>query len=124
MSNLGWYQIIVEWSKKVGGPQNLIALIASGGMAIGGTAVAGGSFLKKVIDKKLEDKKRQAEATIIHVVKKDGTSNEGLAFFEGDKFRILEIAGDAALIEKIGDENSPYFASVKFLGMISDFEDN
>ena len=46
-------------------------------------------------------------------------SNEGLAFSVGDQYRILELDGDAALIEKIGDKNNPYFVSAKFLNSIS-----
>ena len=37
MSNLGWYQVITTWSKKVGGPLNLLGIVAGVG-AIGGVA--------------------------------------------------------------------------------------
>ncbi len=38
MSNLGWYQVIITtWSKKVGGPLNLLGIVAGVG-AIGGVA--------------------------------------------------------------------------------------
>lgn len=42
-------------------------------------------------------------------------SNEGLAFKIGDQFRVLEIDRDAVLIEKIVDNNNPYFVSEELL---------
>lgn len=38
-----------------------------------------------------------------------------------DTFKVLEIDGDAALIEKISDENNPYYVSARFLRRISDY---
>ena len=49
-------------------------------------------------------------------------SNEGLEFKIGDQFRVLESDKDAILIEKIGDNNNPYFVSAELLKNISDFE--
>ena len=43
-------------------------------------------------------------------------------FSVDDTFKVLEIDGDAALIEKIGDENNPYFVSGCFLESISDYK--
>lgn len=45
MSNLGGYQLLTTFAKKVGGPRNLVALIAGGGAIIGGLAVKGGERL-------------------------------------------------------------------------------
>ena len=42
MGNLGWYQLITTWSKKVGGPKTLLLLIAAGGYAIVRSVEAGG----------------------------------------------------------------------------------
>lgn len=42
-------------------------------------------------------------------------SNEDLAFKIGDQFRVLEIDRDAVLIEKIVDNNNPYFVSEELL---------
>ena len=69
----------------------------------------------------LDRKKKQEEAAIVHTVKKDGKSKEGLIFKVGDQFKVLEVDGDAALIERIGDNNNPYFVSVDFLKTISDY---
>jgi hypothetical protein len=122
MSNLGWYQILTSTAKKVGGPKQLIGLIAGGGALLGGGAVAGGSVLKKKISSKLAKKRQEAEAAVLYTVYTEGKSNEGLLFKVGDTFKVLETDGDAGLIEKIGDENNPYFVSLKFLSTISDYK--
>lgn len=49
-------------------------------------------------------------------------SNEGLAFKIGDQFRVLEIDRDAVLIEKIVDNNNPYFVSEELLTNISNYK--
>lgn len=121
MSNLGWYQVMTTMAKRVGGPRRFMALLSGCSALIGGVAVAGGSKIKKTVDKSLEDKKRIADAAVVYTVAKEGHSNEGLAFNVGDKFKVLEVDGDAALIDKIGDENSPYFVSADFLKSISSY---
>lgn len=121
MSNLGWYQIITTLSKKVGGPKNLLALVFGGGVVVGGGAVAGGGAIKKKINKALAEKKKEEQEAIIYNVKSNARSNEGLELKAGDRFKILEIDGDAALIEIIDDDNNPYFISLKFLASISDY---
>lgn len=121
MSNLGWYQILTSVAKKVGGPKQLIGILVGSGALIGGGAVIGGNAIKKKVESKI-DKKRQAEkAAIIYTVTTEGKSNEGLVFKPGDTFRVLETDGDAGLIEKLGDDNNPYFVSLKFLETISDY---
>ena len=122
MSNLGWYQILTSLSKKVGGPKQLIGLIAGGGALLGGGAVAGGNALKKKIQAILAKKRQEAEAAVLYTVIKEGKSNEGLLFKVGETFRVLETDGDAGLIEKLGDEDNPYFVSLKFLSTISDYK--
>lgn len=93
----------------------------------GGGAVIGGVTLKIVekvankIKRIYVDKKTATDAAIVHTVSKAGSSNEGLKFEIGNQFRVLEVDGDAALIEKIGDSNNPYFVSATFLRSISDY---
>lgn len=53
MSNLGGYQVFTTLAKKVGGPGNLIALIAGGGAIVGGIAVKCGEFAVKKESKQL-----------------------------------------------------------------------
>ena len=120
MSNLGWYQIMTTWSKKVGGPLQLMGLFAGGGFVLGGGTVTIGKSVKKKIGESFEKKRKAAEKAIIHTVHTESRSNEGLLFKEGDTFRILETDGDAALIEIIGNDCNPYFVSLKFLRSISD----
>lgn len=122
MSNLGWYQIMTTISKKVGGPLKLAGLLVGGGAIVGGGTVAGGVIIKNKVKKELEKKKKEAEATIVYTVKTERQSNEGLVFKAGEQFKVLELDGDAALIEKIGDSNNPYFVSAEFLGYISDYQ--
>lgn len=121
MSNLGWYQVMTTLAKKVGGPPRLAGLFIGGGALLGGSIVAGGIAVKKKINKELDAKKRIADAAVVYTVKKEGRSNEGLLFAMGDKYKVLEIDGDACLIEKLQDNNNPYFVSGKFLSSISDY---
>ena len=104
MSNLGWYQTMTTVAKKVGGPLPLAGLIVAAGAVVGGSGVK----IKSKVDQMLDRKKKQEEAAIVHTVKKDGKSKEGLIFKVGDQFKVLEVDGDAALIERIGDNNNPF----------------
>lgn len=124
MSNLGWYQILTSMAKRVGGPKQLISLFVGGGFLIGGGAVAGGNVIKKKVTTKINKKKQAEKAAIIYTVSSEGKSNEGLLFKAGETFRVLETDGDAGLIEKLGDENNPYFVSLKFLETISDYSNS
>ena len=122
MSNLGWYQWITTASKKVGGPLQLLGIVAGGGAIAGSLATKGYDAAKKRITIIKEEKEHAAEASIVHNVTKKGRSNEGLEFNIGDQFRVLERDGDAVLIEKLRDKNNPYFVSAVFLSSISDYE--
>lgn len=122
MSNLGWYQIMTTMAKKVGGPKRLFAILIGGGAIIGSGATVGGNALEKKLSKILAKKKKEADAAIVYIVNKEGRSNEGLLFKDGDRFKVLEIDGDAALIEKLDDSNNPYFVSAKFISTISDYK--
>lgn len=122
MSNLGMYQRIVEVSKVVGGPEKLIALIASGGFALGVAGTKLTEAVRKHLKSSNEAKVKEQLRQRTYKVAKDALSNEGLRFREGDEVRVLEVDGDAALIEKINDDNNPYFVSAGFLGEISDYE--
>lgn len=121
MSNLGLYQIMTTTAKKVGGPLQLFGIIAGGGVIIGGGAVAAGTAIKKKIDNKLEQKKLGEKKAIVYTIRQESVSNEGLLFRKGDKFKVLELDGDAALIEIMENVNNPYFVSAKFLSNISNY---
>ena len=123
MSNLGGYQWLTTTAKKVGGPLNLVLIIATTGAGV----YRGGEVLVKcgvkAIRKKCIQKKSIVESDITsYVIKAHGVSNEGLIFEIDDEFRVLESDGDAILIEKIGDKNNPYFVSADFLKEISNYK--
>ena len=121
MGNLGWYQIMTTMAKKVNGPKNLFLLVFGGGALAGGCAVASGGWFKRKIFVTLKDKKQKEEEATVYTINKAAKSNEGLQFSVGERFKVLEKDGDAGLIEKIDDDNSPYFVSLSFLSTISNY---
>lgn len=119
MSNLGWYQTITMLSKRVGGPLQLMGIIAGGGAVAGGAMVKAFDWAKSAVSAKQAENDKRVESLKVYVVKKDGVSNEGLQLCVGDKFRILERDGNAVLIERLEDKSSPYFVSADFLASVS-----
>ena len=126
MSNLGGYQLLTTWAKKVGGPKNLVLLLLSSGAVISATALKGGKFAvkkaRKLIDLHKQEKTGLTERTTLYTVSKSGKSNEGLIFTAGNQFRVLESDGDAILIELIGNDKNPYFVAADLLKSISDYK--
>lgn len=120
MSNLGWYQAMTTWAKKMGGPLKLLGIVAVGGYVVIRSVEAGGKTIFKIVKKNLNSKGKTINDT--YLVNKTCKSDEGVLFEVGDQFQVLEIADDAVLIEKIGDVNNPYFVSADFLQSISDFK--
>ena len=59
---------------------------------------------------------------MVYSVTAEGVSNDGLKFKIGDKIRVLETDKDAILIEKIGEDNNPYFVSEEMLKNISNYK--
>ena len=126
MSNLGGYQWLTATAKKVGGPKNLVMIIARTGAVIGTVVYKGGEYVVKkavkVIKKRMcKEKLPEIADTIIYTVTAEGKSNEGLEFKIGDQFKAFETDKDAVLIEKIGDDNNPYFVSAELLKIISNY---
>lgn len=123
MSNLGDYQRMTILAKKVGGPKNLAVIIAGAGAVASVALYKGGEIVaEKVRKKKNKEKLKETSDSIVYSVTVDGVSDDGLEFKIGDQFRVLETDKDAVLIEKIGDDNNPYFVSVEFLEMISNYK--
>lgn len=122
MSNLGGYQWLTATAKKVGGPKNLVFVIAGAGAVIYKSGEIAVKQTAKAI-KRIKSKKQLPETanTKIYTVTADGISNEGLELRIGDQFRVLESDKDAVLIEKIGDDNNPYFVSAELLRNISNY---
>ena len=122
MSNLGTYQWITTASKAVGGPKKLLVLTGVIGVAIyksGELCVKKGI---KTIKKRLSSIKHLENVEQVYSVTSFGESNEGVIFPTGSQYSVLEIDGDSVLIEKIGDNNNPYFVSAEFLSSISNFK--
>lgn len=118
MSNLGWYQKIVEMAKKVGGPRNLLGLTLLLGAGIAIVFDEGG----RAVVKELRDKKRnQYDREKIYTVNHSDTDKAGLTLNAGDVFRVIESDDDAILIEIKGNDNNPFFVSAIWLEHISDF---
>lgn len=122
MSNLGLYQTMTTLAKAVGGPLNLAGCVASGGALAGAGITAAIILIKEKVAEKREEQRREAETASVYTVYKDGKSNEGLVFKSGDQFKVLFVHDDAALIEKLGDSNNPYFVSIELLRSISDYQ--
>lgn len=115
MSNLGYYQLITTMAKRVGGPRKLCFYIATVGYV-------GGRTIEWLTKKGLsiyrgwrEKHDRPMEEVEEYTVREDGVDDQGLKLSKGDCIRILEKDGTAVLIEKVGDDNNPYFVSEGFL---------
>lgn len=113
MGNLGWYQKMTTWSKKVGGPKNLFGIVLGTGALIGvsGMTIADNLLNKK--DSNLLEIDREFKVTTA------GQDSTNLSFEVEDIFRVILIDEEAVLIEKIKDENNPYYVSNDFLKQIS-----
>ncbi|SHN53908.1 hypothetical protein SAMN02745247_01112 [Butyrivibrio hungatei DSM 14810] len=121
MSNLGGYQVLTTVAKKVHGPGKLLALLLGGGLVLGVGATKGTEAIINKIKSETDKKQKASEAAVVYKVDKEGRSNEGLLFKPNDEFKVLERDGDAGLIELIGNNNNPYFVSLKFLSSISNY---
>ncbi|KON40094.1 hypothetical protein ADS73_06740 [Lactiplantibacillus plantarum] len=123
MGNLGWYQLMTTVAKKVGGPKQLLALVAAGGYVIIRGFEAGG---KKVIKLVKKDNKEKSTSKVLPAYKFiiDGKDDKGLIFSSGDVFYVAARHDDVILIEKEKDDNNPYFVSVDWLMKVSSFKDN
>ncbi len=98
----------------------MLALTAVGGYAVFRGIEAGGKKIYKII-KEHSETENTIENPREYTVTKDGISNEGISFTKGEKFAVLEKDGESVLIDKINDENSPYFVSESFLTQISKY---
>ena len=118
MGNLGLYQTMTTVAKKVGGPKSFLLLVGISGYGVFRIGEAG---IKKFVKAVIRYRKKKQIPSKLYVVHSAGESNEGLHFAAGNTFRVLESDGDAVLIEKIGEENNPYFVSEELLRTISDY---
>lgn len=133
MGNLGWYQLMTTVAKKVGGPKQLLALVAAGGYVIIRVVEAGGKKVIKLVKKVIKlvklvkkDNKEKYTSKVLPAYKFiiDGKDDKGLIFSSGDVFYVAARHDDVILIEKEKDDNNPYFVSVDWLMKVSSFKDN
>ena len=122
MSNLGWYQIMTTVAKKCGGPLKFVGGVFGAGALAGVAGTKGVKVIADFVKNRATEKNRDIEKSLIYNVCKEGVSNEGLQFHVGETFKVLERDGNAVLIEKIGDNNNPYFVASEFLNEISDYK--
>lgn len=122
MSNLGLYQDIAKVMKKVGGPKIALPLFASISYGVGRLGEFSIKKIHAVLKKKptSQMKEKYNNAPRYEVIKK-GISNEGVQFDVGDEIKLLVVDNDLAFIEKIGDDNSPYFISLDLLKEITNY---
>lgn len=119
MGNLGAYQWVTTISKKVGGPFQLLGITALGGYVVFRGLEAGGKYVYKLFRKQKDKTTEKAVEAVKYTVETEGVSNEGVVFKVGEEFCVLETDGDAVLIDKIGDPNSPYFISKELFDQIT-----
>ena len=123
MGNLGFYQTLTTWSKRVGGPKKLVVILLISGGVIARVGEAGIKKGVKAIKGKITKRNNNSiDTELYYDVIVDGKDNNGLVFCIGDKYKVLERDGDSVLIEKLGDINNPYFVSCDFLTSISDYK--
>ena len=132
VGNLGGYQILTTVVKRLGGPAKAAAKVGSALAALlGGAYVLGEKNGEK---KAVAEMRGQAKGvklvpvdmgpsksnpSVEYLVAKDATSSDGTSFATGDKLRVMDSDDDAVMVERIGDENSPYWVSRCFLESIS-----
>lgn len=122
MGNLGAYQWMTTTAKKVGGPLNFMLLIAGAGAVTYKTVETCVVCTAKGIKKLLEAKQYSVIADEkVYIITSDEDTSKVVKFKIGDQFKVLESDGDAVLVEKIGDENNPYFISAEMLRKISNY---
>lgn len=128
VGNLGGYQVITTLIKKLGGPKRAgFALVA----AFVGTNAATG-ILSYRAGKANGEAGPSVPSTLgagaepscpangsEHVVSRAATSNDGTTFSPGERLRVMDSDGDAVMVERIGDEGSPYWVSRGFLESIA-----
>jgi len=122
-NNLGMYLWMTKTSKRVGGPVNFLALVATfGALSYELARIAYGKGKNYIHDFCKENKHWGTESSEIkqYKIKKDYIFDNQLSFKKGDSIIILDEDGDALMIEKIGDNNNPYFISREVFATIAD----
>lgn len=117
MSNLGLYQTVVTVMKRLGGPKVAIPLVLGGVGAIG---YGVRTVQDRIVGSRVGDTGGQTVAGT-YMVKVPGESG-GETFRPGDELRVMESDGEAVLVERLGDEESPYVVPSDMLHSSSEQE--
>lgn len=110
-------------SKKVGGPVNLLMLVGTIGAVIAETGRVAVKKGVKFIKTQKANRTALYEKESVFTITVDCNCENGLALSGGDQIKVLAVDGDAVLIEKIGDNNNPYFVSSELLCKISNYNE-
>lgn len=123
MSNLGYWQKLIELASKAGGPRKLLGKVALAGVAVGGVTTLGvQGIIKKIVKKSSEEVKSPEFTTFRELV-----LSEHRSLKQGETFRLLLRDGDTAIIQ-LTKEPQPYAVEFSVLVEASDvpasYEDN
>lgn len=130
VGNLGNYQKLVQLAKAADGPVKLALYVVAGSLIVGtavGTVVgpvikqSGAKAVKAVKAVKSRINNSSAAAGRLFTVNDDAGGEMGLKLRVGDQFRVLQVDGDATLVEVLDNANNPYVVSGKLLQSVSDF---
>lgn len=124
MSNLGMYQTMVTLAKKSGGPLPFMVLLVGGGIVLGIAIDKVASLAKNDMQPRKAAGTAPDQEKTIYVVDSRVESDSGLVLEAGDQIKVLEVDGDAVLIDKVGDDDSPYVVSGDLLAAISAYSSN
>lgn len=123
LSNLGWYQWFTTNAKKVGGPLNLMGLIALGGYAVIRVSESGvKKGIKIVKNHNKNNSNNKLDKQPIYRVITPANIEDGVNVQVGDEIKICAIDNDAVMIEILGNKNNPYFINFKLLKSIVDYK--
>lgn len=123
MGNLGLYQWFATAAKKVGGPLNLMGIIAFGGYAVIRTGEAGAKKIVKLVKSDNKEKSYdKSKSYPVYKVVKSANIEEGVDLKVGDKIKVWATDKQVALIEILGDKNNPYFIDFTLLKSIVNYK--
>jgi hypothetical protein len=128
VGNLGNYQKLVQLAKAADGPVKLALYVVAGSLIVGttvGTVVGpvikqGGAKAIQAVKSRMNNS--SVAAGRLYTVNDDADGEMGLKLCVGDQFRVLEVDGDAILVEVINNANNPYVVSGDLLQSVSDFK--
>ncbi len=123
MGNLGGYETVTKFIKKIGGPKVFVGLLATGAAVSFGFGAAlrpkiekvKGKILKKKASEKGFNKEEPYRFTCDYELLK------GPNVSEGDGFVVLEVLDDVAIIACENDLDTPFVIGIDELKSISNF---